>query len=84
LPPIEQSRELNPLDATLDSETQKEAIEMCFDRSLGNVQIPSDFRVPTPLEQQLNDLPFPGPNLAEWLFHKYCTRPTCPGCGKWR
>ncbi len=57
---------------------------MCFDRSLGNVQIPSDFRVPTSLEQRLNDLPFPGPNLAEWLFHKYCTRPTCPGCGKWR
>jgi hypothetical protein len=84
LAPIEQSRELNPLDATLDSEAQKEAVEMRFHRALGNVQIPSDFRVLTSLEQQLNDLPFPGPHLAELLFHKYCTRPTRPGRGQRR
>ncbi len=34
---------------------------MRFHRALGNVQIASDFRVVTSLEQQLNNLPFPGP-----------------------
>jgi hypothetical protein len=43
LSPIKQSRELYPLDATLDSEPQKKAVEMCFDGALGNVQIASDF-----------------------------------------
>jgi hypothetical protein len=37
LPPIKQSCELNPLDAALDSETQKQAVEMRFDGSLGNI-----------------------------------------------
>ena len=46
---------------------------MCFDRALGNVQIAGDFRVVTSLKEQLNDLPFPGPHLAELLFHKHCT-----------
>ena len=52
---------------------------MRFDRSLGNVQIFSDFRVVTSLEKQIDDLPFPGPHLAELLFHKHCTCPTRPG-----
>jgi hypothetical protein len=43
LSPIEQSRELNPLDASLDSETEKEAVEMCFDGALGDMQVASDF-----------------------------------------
>ncbi len=46
---------------------------MRFDRSLGNVQIPSDFRVVTSLEKQTNDLAFPGPHFAELLFHKHFT-----------
>jgi len=46
---------------------------MRFDRALGNVQIASDFRVVTSLEQQMNDLPFPGSHLAELLFHNHCT-----------
>ena len=46
---------------------------MRFDRSLGNVQIAGDFGVVTSLKKQLNDLPFPGPHLAELLFHKHCT-----------
>jgi hypothetical protein len=73
LSPIKQSRELNPLDAPLDSETQKQAVEMRFDRSLGNVQIFSNFRVVTSLEKQIDDLPFPGAHLAELLFHNHCT-----------
>ena len=44
---------------------------MCFHRTLGNVQIPSNFRVVTSLEQQTNNLPFPGAHLAELLFHKH-------------
>jgi len=43
---------------------------MRFDRSLGNVQIFRNFRVVTSLEKEINDLPFPGPHLAEPLFHK--------------
>jgi hypothetical protein len=70
LSPIKQSRELNPLDATLDSEPQKQAVEMRFNRSLGNIQIPGDFRVVTSLKQQIDDLSFPGPHLAVIFFHR--------------
>ena len=43
---------------------------MRFHRALGNVQIVSDFRVVTSLEQQINDLAFPWSHLVELLFHK--------------
>jgi hypothetical protein len=43
---------------------------MRFDGALGNIQIPSDFRVVTSLEKQIDDLPLPGAYLAELLFHK--------------
>ena len=43
---------------------------MRFDGAVGDVQIPSDFRVVTSLEKQIDDLPFPGAYLAELLFHK--------------
>ena len=56
---------------------------MRLDRSLGDVQIFSDFRVVTSLEKQLNDLPLPGSYLAEVLFHKHCTSPIRPGRCKW-
>jgi hypothetical protein len=46
---------------------------MRFDRALGNVEIASDFRVVTSLEQQIDDLPFPGSHLADLLFHHLCT-----------
>jgi len=51
---------------------------MRFDGSLGNVQIASDFRVITPLEKQIYDLPFPWSHLVEFFFHKNCTRPIRP------
>ena len=51
---------------------------MRLDRSLGDVQIFSDFRVVTSLEKQLNDLPFPGSYVAELLFHKHHTLPLRP------
>jgi hypothetical protein len=69
LSPIKQSRELNPLDAALDTKTHKEAVEIGFDRALGHIQIASDFRVFASLEQQIDDLPFPRADLAEVLFH---------------
>ena len=57
---------------------------MRLDRSLGDVQIFSDFRVVTSLEQQLNDLLFPGSYVAEILFHKHHTLPLRPdgACGR--
>jgi len=51
---------------------------MRFDGSLGNMQIVSDFRVVTSLEQQIYDLPFPGTHLVELFFHKNCTWPMRP------
>jgi len=78
LPPIKQSRELNPLDATLDSEPQKQAVEMRFDGSLGNIQIASDFRVVTSLKKKIYDLPFPGTHWVQLFFHKGCTWPMRP------
>jgi len=51
----------------------KQAVEMRFDRALGNVQFASDFRVVTSLEQQIDDPPLPGSDLAELLFHIMCT-----------
>ena len=46
---------------------------MRLDRSLGDVQIFSDFRVVTSLKKQIDDLPFPGSYVAELLFQKHCT-----------
>jgi hypothetical protein len=43
---------------------------MRFHCALGHVQIASDFRIVTPLEQQLDDLPLSGSYLVELLFHK--------------
>ncbi len=46
---------------------------MRLDRSLGNVQIFSDFRVVTSLKKQIDDLPFPG---SIWLnFSSISTAP---------
>jgi len=50
---------------------------MRFDRALGNVQIPSDFRVVASLKQQLNDLPFPGSCKIKLLIHDKYTSPMC-------
>ena len=56
---------------------------MRLDRSLGNVQVSSDFRVVASLKKQFNHLPFPGFHLAELLFHKHRTSPQRSGCRKW-
>jgi hypothetical protein len=42
---------------------------MSFDRSLGNVQLPCDFGIVTPLKKQIYDLLFPRPHLIELFFH---------------
>jgi hypothetical protein len=70
LSPIKQSRELYPLDATLDSKPQEQPVEMCFDRSLSNMEILSDFCVVASLQQQINDLLLAGPHFIELLIHK--------------
>ncbi len=56
---------------------------MRLDRSLGNVQIFSDFRVVASLEKQINHLPFPGFHVAELLFHKNRASPLRSGRCKW-
>jgi hypothetical protein len=57
---------------------------MRFHRALSNVQIASDFRVITSLQQQLDQLPLPRSHLVELLFHKALHLTTRPGRGKWR
>lgn len=42
---------------------------MSFDGSLGYIQIASDFRVVTPLQQQIDDLSLPGTHLFQVLIH---------------
>jgi len=42
---------------------------MRFHCALGNIQIPGDFRVVTPLEQKIDDLPFPRTYSVEVIFH---------------
>jgi hypothetical protein len=42
---------------------------VCLDRALGNVKIASDFGVVTSLEQELDNLSFPGSHLFELFFH---------------
>jgi hypothetical protein len=56
---------------------------MRLDRSLGDVQIFSDFRIVTSLKKQIDDLPFPGSYVVELLFHKHHTSPIRPGGCKW-
>lgn len=43
---------------------------MCLDGALGNMKIASDFRVIASLEQELNNLSFPGAYLFELFVHK--------------
>lgn len=43
---------------------------MCFDRSLSNMEILSDFCVVASLQQQINDLLLAGPHFIELLIHK--------------
>jgi len=42
---------------------------MSFDRALGNMQIASDFRIVTSLEQQLDNLPLAWAYFLEIFFH---------------
>jgi hypothetical protein len=44
---------------------------MSFHRTLSHVQVPSDLRVVTPLEQQFDDLPFPRSYLCKLFFHDH-------------
>lgn len=42
---------------------------MRFNRSLGNVHLPRDFRVVTALEKQFYDLPLAGTDLVKNFVH---------------
>ena len=42
---------------------------MCFYGSLGYVQIASNFRIVTTLQEKLDDLLLPLPHLSKFLFH---------------
>ncbi len=57
---------------------------MSFYRSLGDIQIASDFGVVAPLQQKVYNLPLPGPHGAGDLLHKLAPRKSRTGCRKWR
>jgi hypothetical protein len=69
LSPVEQSRELDPLDPVLDSEAQKHTVEIGLDGAFGHFQLTGDFGVVTSLEKQIDDLLFPASKPAELLVH---------------
>jgi hypothetical protein len=69
LSPVEQSRELDPLDPVLDSEAQEHTVEIRLDGAFGHVQLTGDFGVVTSLEKQIGDLLFPASQPAELLVH---------------
>ena len=45
---------------------------MCFDGSLGYMQIVSNFRIVTTLQEKVDDLLLPLPHLRQFLFHVMC------------
>lgn len=57
---------------------------MSFDRTLGDMQIASNFGVVAPLQQKVYNLPLPGPHGAGHLLHKLAPRKSRTGCRKWR
>jgi hypothetical protein len=57
---------------------------VCLDRALGNVKIASDFGVVTSLEQELDNLSFPGSHLFELFFHKTLHLPNALHPRQWR
>jgi hypothetical protein len=69
LSPVKHGRELHPLDSALDSKPEKETVEMSLYGPLGYVQIASDFRIVTPLQEQFDNLLLPGPYLTELFLH---------------
>jgi hypothetical protein len=64
LSPIKHGRELHPLDSALDSKPEKETVEMSLYGSLGYVEIASDFRIVTTLQEQIDDLLLAGSYLS--------------------
>jgi hypothetical protein len=69
LSPVEQSRELDPLDSVLDSEPQKHTVEIGFDGAFRHFQLTGDFGVVTSLKKQIDDLLLPASQQAELLVH---------------
>jgi len=55
-----------------------------FNRALGNVQIASDFGIVAALQQQIDDLLFPGTHFVEFFFHCITPLESRPGRRKWR
>jgi hypothetical protein len=84
LSPVEQSRELDPLDSVPDSEPQKHAVEIGLDGALGHVQLTGDFGVVTSLEKQIDDLLFPASQPAELLVHALYLAATQGTANAWR
>jgi hypothetical protein len=58
LPPVQECREFYSLNAAGDAKSQKQAVEMGFHSSTSHVELPSDFVVVAPLQQQFDDLLF--------------------------
>jgi hypothetical protein len=69
LSPVEQSRELDPLDSILDFEAQEQTVEIGLDGAFGHVQVTGDFGVVTSLEQQIDDLLLPACQPTELFVH---------------
>jgi hypothetical protein len=69
LPPVQQGGEFDSLDASGDSETEKQPVEMSFHGAPGHFELAGNFRVVTALQQQLDNLLFAWTEPNDRLFH---------------
>jgi hypothetical protein len=70
LPPIQQGRELDSLDASINSKTQKQPVKMSLNGSPCHFELARNFRIVTSLQKQGYDLLFARTQPNGVLFHR--------------
>jgi hypothetical protein len=69
LPPVQQGREFDSLDAAGNSEPQEQPVEMSLYSSPSHLELASDLGVVTTLQKQFNDLLFARTEPNGLLLH---------------
>jgi hypothetical protein len=69
LPPIQQGREFDSLNASGNSETEEQPVEMSLYGSPRHFELTGNLRVITALQKQLNDLLFARTESNSLLLH---------------
>jgi len=69
LPPVQQGREFDSLNASGDSETEEQPVEMSFYGSPRHFELTGNFGVVATLQKQFNNLLFAGTEPNSLLLH---------------